>query len=128
MKNPFRFGEIVERENFCNRKEELKAIGAAIKNRYSFWLYSPRRFGKTSLILRAFKEVKGVKTIYFDMYNVQHTDDFARKYAQRLTSDLFNWKEDIRKFTQKLGHYFKNLFPGVSFDTGGNPTFTLEAR
>ena len=128
MKNPFRFGEIVERENFCNRKEELKAIREAIKNRYSFWLFSPRRFGKTSLILKSFKEIKSVKTIYFDLYNVQTLDDFARKYAQALTLNLFNWKEDVKTLTQKLGQYFKNLLPVVSFDAGGNPSFSLEAR
>lgn len=128
MKNPFRYGEVVGGENFCNRKEELKVIREAIKNRYSFWLYSPRRFGKTSLILKAFKENKAVKTIYFDLYNVQTVDDFARKYAHALSLNLFNWKEDVKSLTHKLGQYFQNLFPVVSFDSSGNPTFSLEAR
>jgi len=64
MKNPFRFGRMVRGENFCNRLEELKEIKRAVTNNYSFWIYSPRRFGKTSLIYKAFEELPEIKTVY----------------------------------------------------------------
>ncbi len=51
MENPFKYGEVVSGENFCNREKELKEINRAIANGDSFWMYSPRRFGKSSLIL-----------------------------------------------------------------------------
>lgn len=128
MKNPFKFGEIVTGENFCNREKELKEIRKAIKNGYSFWIYSPRRFGKSSLIFRSFKNLqnKSIKTIYFDMYNIQTIDDFARKYAVVLTEELFDWKMEIKKLSQKIGDYFKNLFPKISLDSSGTPSVSFE--
>jgi len=128
MKNPFRYGEVVGETSFCNRDEELKEIYTAIKNRYSFWLYSPRRYGKTSLILKAFKEVKNVKVVYVDLYNIQSLDDFARNYAEILAAELFNWKEDVKVLSRKFGQYFKNLIPKIAFDSSGNSTFSLEAQ
>ena len=82
MKNPFRFGQLVKGEHFCNRLNELKEIKKALNNGYSFWIYSPRRFGKTSLLLRAFEELSGIKTVYLDLYNVQSLSAFAEKYSQ----------------------------------------------
>ncbi|MBW8050934.1 MAG: ATP-binding protein [Cytophagales bacterium] len=128
MRNPFKYGEIVKGEYFCNRTKELKEIKTAIYNRYSFWLYSPRRYGKTSLILESFNKIKNVKTIYFDLYNIQSLDDFAKKYAQILAESLFNWKDNISTLTKKFGVYFKNLLPKASFDQFGNPSFSLEVQ
>ena len=128
MKNPFRYGEVVELIHFCNRKEELIEIDRAIKNRYSFWLYSPRRFGKTSLILKAFKEISDIKTIYFDMYNIQSLDDFAKKYSQLLALDLFDWKEDLKALSKKFSQYFSALLPKIILDSSGNSSFSLETQ
>ncbi len=130
MNNPFKYGEVVTGENFCNREQELKEIHKAIKNGYSFWMYSPRRFGKTSLILKAFETLKekDIITIYFDFYNVLNFDDFVRKYSQILAKDLFNWKTSIDKLTKTAYKYFKNLYPKISIDTLGTPSLSLEIQ
>ena len=130
MKNPFRYGEIVTGDNFCNRKEELKNIHKAIRNRYSFWMYSPRRFGKSSLIYKAFETLNNKKiiTLYFDLYNVHNLDDFVRKYSQILAKNLFNWKTNIDKLSKIAYKYFKNLYPKISIDAMGTPTLSLEIQ
>ncbi len=130
MKNPFKYGEVVSGENFCNREQELKEIHKAIKNGYSFWMYSPRRFGKTSLILKAFETLKeeNIITIYFDFYNVLNFDDFVRKYSQVLAKALFNWKSNIDKLSEIAYKYFKNLYPKISVDTLGTPSLSLEIQ
>ncbi|MBC8527097.1 MAG: ATP-binding protein [Candidatus Cloacimonetes bacterium] len=129
MRNPFRYGRIVKGENFCNREKELTEIHKAIRNGHSFWIYSPRRYGKTSLILKAFEKInKDIKTIYFDMYNIQMLDDFARKYSQVLAKELFDWKINIKTLSRRIGSYFQNLYPKISFDSFGNPSFSLELR
>jgi len=125
MKNPFRYGQIVDKENFCNREQELKDIKRAIENGYSFWIYSPRRFGKTSLINRAFSETKNIKTLYLDLYNIQSLEDFADKYSKLIIKNLFDWKMDVDALGKKLKHYFKNISPSISFDTSGMPSFSL---
>jgi len=123
--NPFQFGTIVSGENFCNREEELSSLKSYIRDGYSVWLYSPRRYGKSSLIQKAFSEIEGVKTIYFDLYNVKSLDDFSKKYAALIAQNLFSWKQEIKKLTDKFSQYFKNLAPVVSFDQSGAPSFTL---
>ena len=127
MRNPFRYGRIVKGENFCNREKELTEIHKAIRSGHSFWIYSPRRYGKTSLILKAFEKInKDIKTIYFDMYNIQNLDDFAKKYSRLLANELFDWKLEIKALSKKMGSYFKNLYPKISFDSFGSPSFSLE--
>ena len=123
--NPFQFGTVVRGADFCNREEELSVLKSYIKDGYSVWLYSPRRYGKSSLIQKAFSEIEGVKTIYFDLYNVKSLDDFSKKYAALIAKSLFSWKQEIKKLTSKLAQYFKNLSPVISFDQAGTPSFTL---
>jgi len=57
MVNPFQFGKVVRDKQFCNRQKELRNLTATIKSGNSLWLYSPRRFGKTSLIINVFQLV-----------------------------------------------------------------------
>lgn len=130
MKNPFKYGEVVTGENFCNREEELKRIHRAIKSGQSFWMYSPRRFGKTSLVIKAFETLKekDIITLYFDFYNVHNFDDFVRKYSQVLAKGLFNWKTNIDKLSKTAFKYFKNLYPKISIDTLGAPSLSLEIQ
>ena len=123
--NPFQYGVVVDDRAFCNRVEEIAYLKSQIKNGYSTWLYSPRRFGKTSLVDKVFREVKNTKCIYVDLYNIRSKDDFCRKYSKAIASELFNWKDDIKKLTHKLSAAFRNLAPVVSFDEFGHPGFSL---
>ncbi|MCP5052655.1 MAG: ATP-binding protein [bacterium] len=128
MKNPFRFGQLVSGDDFCNRQEELKEIKRAITNNYSFWIYSPRRFGKTSLILRAFEELPQIKTVTIDLYNIETLDAFAQKYSQEVLRELFDWKSGIKNIGKKLSGFFKRVTPKVSFDVQGNPSVSFEPQ
>ncbi len=126
--NPFQFGVVVDDDAFCNRKSEIAFLKNQIKNGYSTWLFSPRRFGKTSLVEKVFRETDSAHCIFMDLYNIKSLDDFGRKYAEILAKVLFNWKDDIKKLTGKLADTFKNLSPGISFDEFGNPGFTLHVN
>jgi AAA+ ATPase superfamily predicted ATPase len=76
MKNPFSFSGIVEDPAFCNRKNELSDLKKFVKNSQNVLFYSHRRFGKTSLINKLFKDQKGVVAIYVDLYGTTGTEDF----------------------------------------------------
>ena len=123
--NPFQYGVVIDDRAFCNRKEEIAYLKNQIKNGYSTWLFSPRRFGKTSLIEKVFRELDDTKSIYLDLYNIKSIDDFGRKYSQVIAKSLFNWKDDIKRLTKKLSETFTRLSPTVSFDEFGNPSFSL---
>lgn len=128
MKNPFRFGQLVTGVHFCNRLTELKEIKKAIINGYSLWVYSPRRFGKTSLILKAFEEITDIKTIYLDLYNVQSLSAFAEKYSQVVFKELLDWKAGIKNIGKKISGLFKGIIPKISFDAQGNPSISFEPQ
>jgi len=123
--NPFQFGVVVDDRAFCNRKEECSFLKMQIKNGYSTWLFSPRRFGKTSLVEKVFREIEDTTCLYVDLYNIRSVDDFCRKYSAVIAEQLFNWKDDMKELTRKLANAFKGLSPTVSFGESGNPTFSL---
>jgi len=127
-KNPFVFGKIVDKENFCNRKQELLDLKQYINNSYSVWLYAPRRYGKSSLVKQAFKQIKDTKTIYFDLYNIESVDDFSRKYSDILAKELFNWKDELRTISKSIKKYFSSLSPKISFNEEGIPELSLEQQ
>lgn len=128
MINPFQFGRVVRNKQFCNRKSELRNLTAAIKSGNSLWLYSPRRFGKTSLVVNAFSEIEDVKTIYFDLFHIRDRKEFAIKYLNVLTQELFTLRHDITFILKKLSGYLKNVTPTVSLDVLGNPSIGIEIK
>ena len=123
--NPFQFGVVVDDRAFCNRTGEISFLKSQIRNGYSTWLFSPRRFGKTSLVEKVFREIEDTTCLYVDLYNIRSVDDFCRKYSKVIAEELFNWKNDIRELTRKLAGTFRGLSPVVSFGEAGSPSFSL---
>lgn len=126
--NPFQFGVVIDDSAFCNRKEEITYLKTQIRNGYSTWLFSPRRFGKTSLVEKVFREQSDTTCIYVDLYNIRSKDDFCRKYSKIIAQQLFNWKDDIKELSKKFSGAFSNLSPRVSFDEFGKPSFSLNVH
>ena len=126
--NPFQYGVVIDDRAFCNRKDEISYLKNQIKNGYSTWLFSPRRFGKTSLVEKVFRELNDTICIYVDLYNIKSKDDFCRKYSKVIAEELFNWKDDIKRLTKNLSNAFNQLSPTVSFDESGIPSFSLNVH
>jgi uncharacterized protein len=78
MKNPFSFTAVVDDPAFCNRETEQAELIRLIMSSQNVLLYSHRRFGKTSLILKVFKQLEGVTPIYIDLYGTTSIHDFIR--------------------------------------------------
>lgn len=128
MKNPFRFGQLVKGENFCNRLTEIEEIKKTIANGYSLWIYSPRRFGKTSLISKVFEQLPDIKTVYIDLYNIESLSAFAERYSQAVLKELLDWRKGIKSIGKKVSGFFKSVVPKISFDTMGNPSISFEPQ
>lgn len=128
MVNPFQFGRVVKQKQFCNRKKELTDLESAIRSGNSLWLYSPRRFGKTSLVMRSFSQIEDVKTIYFDLFSIRDKNDFAQKYLDVLTKELFTLKLGTTSVLKKISSLIQNLTPTVSLDSTGNPTIGVDIK
>ena len=82
--NPFYFRTLNADDPFCNRTKELQELTSYAKGRAHVVLYSPRRFGKTSLVRRVQKDLAdaGAITIYADFFGVTSIEDVASRLAR----------------------------------------------
>ena len=83
MRNPFKFGTIVEDQYFTDRIEENNYIRRFLESENHLVLISPRRFGKSSLINKVLKET-GRKSIFINMQNVISVQNFACRLMSAL--------------------------------------------
>ena len=83
MKNPFKYGTIVEDEFFTDRISELKEIHRLLASENHLILISPRRFGKSSLVAKAIRELKR-PSLSLNLQNVINVEDFASKLLREL--------------------------------------------
>lgn len=52
MKNPFKFGTVVDGAFFTDREKELQTIGQLLESENHLVLISPRRFGKPAWFVK----------------------------------------------------------------------------
>ena len=55
---PFRFGQVVSDKYFVGRAAEIASLTVDLRTATNVVLISPRRFGKTSLVLRVLRELE----------------------------------------------------------------------
>ena len=99
MKNPFKFGTIVEDEFFTDRKEDLQYIRRVMDSENHLALISPRRFGKSSLVLKAAKQLKR-PYIMLNMQGITSTKDLSNKMLEAILKlyPMKNIKVLLRNF------------------------------
>jgi AAA+ ATPase superfamily predicted ATPase len=108
--NPFSFSGVVNDPAFCNRQKEQAELTKLIKSSQNVLLYSHRRFGKTSLILKVFSQLKTATPIYVDLYGTTSIPDFISAFltgisaAEPKTKRLLKLvRETITSFTATVG-------------------------
>ena len=81
--NPFKFGSVVDRPYFTNRRDELEKVQSILNSQNHLIIISPRRYGKTSLIHKALKANKR-PSIIIDMMLITDTQDLAAQLLKRI--------------------------------------------
>jgi AAA+ ATPase superfamily predicted ATPase len=102
MKNPFSFSGIVEDPAFCDREKEQTDLRKFIENSQNVLLYSHRRFGKTSLINRVFKDFNGIVTIYVDLYGTTSIEDFITALLKGISSVESKMEKLIKLIRERI--------------------------
>ena len=109
MQNPFSFSGIVEDPAFCNREQEQTDLTRFIENSQNVLLYSHRRFGKTSLINRVFKDFKGIVTIYIDLYGTTSIEDFITELFKGISSVESKMDKLVKLIKEKINSLTMNF-------------------
>lgn len=120
--NPFKFGTEVSGEDFCDREEEIAELSQDIRNSTNVLLYSPRRFGKTSLIKQVLKNIveEDFLTVYVDLFPAITKEKFIETYAGAVSKLATGSKEKVLSWIRKT---IPKLVPKLTIRTGG---FDLE--
>ena len=125
MKNPFVYGEAVSGENFTDREKEIRELIRDLSSTERIFLISPRRYGKTSLILKALEKLKvmGFYTAYIDLYKVTSLQNFLEIYAREIVRAVESKIEKMFNFLKKT---LPGLRPKISMQPDGTTTIGIE--
>lgn len=126
MKNPFYFGKEVAGEAFTNRISEVKELLSDIEQGLNIIIYSPRGYGKTSLIKKvlAIAKERGVLPFYLDLYPITNLRDFVEIYAQSLA--IAESPSKLKYFIKVLGELVPKLLPKVTLGPKGGPEISFD--
>lgn len=127
--NPFLLTGYVSPEYFCDRKEESRKIVSALHNGRNITLTSPRRMGKTGLIMHVFNRLAedgNVACFYVDLYQTDTLSLLVKKLGETVLGSL-DTSED--RVINKVFSFFRSLRPVVTVDPlTGSPGFTVDVR
>jgi len=108
IKNPFKFGSVVDEPYFTNRTKEIRRVNSVLNSENHLIIISPRRFGKSSLIRKVAGELKR-PVIILDMQLITSSTDLAAQLLKRIYR-VFLF-EKVRQFVQ---HF--RIIPTISIN------------
>lgn len=125
--NPFLYQGYVSPEYFCDRIEETEELIANLNNGRNTTLISPRRIGKTGLILNTFHHIKATNKeavcIYIDIFATKNLHEFVETLGKAVIEDAINRE---KSFTVKILDFLKGLRPTITPDLlTGMPTVSV---
>ena len=88
--NPFTFGDLALDDAFTDREDEVAELASDMRNGQNVLVYAPRRYGKSSLTLRAAQEALRRKALvgYCDLMRTPTKERFAAALAKTVYTDI----------------------------------------
>ncbi len=121
--NPFHYGQIVQKADFCRRPELHKKLSDNIKRGQNVYIQGERRTGKTSLVCETIRKLKKNRMIYVDLLEVKSSDDFLKRMVTAMMG-----MEKRGGFVEKIFQQLSHIRPVASIDPiTGLPTFSLDS-
>jgi AAA+ ATPase superfamily predicted ATPase len=136
--NPFVLGNILPGEPFCNRKKEIEELARYAINCANVVIYSPRRYGKTSLVRQVMHQVtkRGFLAVYVDLFSVISKEDFIQKFLAAVIKSIGK-NISSGSFMDKVKNLFSRITPSIEikpdsisisahYDSGASLTHLIE--
>jgi len=126
MKNPFEYGGVVSGDAFCNRRKEIADLVRVMENREKLFVFSERRFGKTSLVRAALGKLPKKRYIcaYVDLWPTDSEGTFVAAVAKAIAESMGTSVDKVLKTARR---FFSSLAPAVTVDEKGKPVLTFGA-
>lgn len=124
MENPFLFGAAITGKWFTDREEDTKRLEANFRHAIHTIIISPRRWGKTSLVLKTADNIKDtqLKIVKIDVFSCRTPEDFYLTFAVEVIKQTANkWEEWVENVKQ----FLSNLRPKISFGVDPASEFSL---
>ena len=123
-RKPFVFGVATSGENFTDRKKETERLLLNFRHGVNTVLISPRRWGKTSLIQKVYRQAQSdkLKVVYLDIFSCRSDKDFYDAFAsavlKQTSTKVDEWLENIKLFLSRVS-------PKVSFGPDPMTDFSI---
>lgn len=114
--NPFNFDKLAKADAFCGRQEELKKLNEIVLNKNNLVMFGERRYGKSSLIKKAFDEFPDtVLPVYVDIYRAVDQFDVAIAIYNAVIDALpFSLEEKIKAIPKLFSRLNVSITPSRS--------------
>ena len=96
MKNPFKFGTIVDTPYFIDRQEEIERVKSYLASENHLIIISPRRFGKSSLIDKVMREIDR-PFILLDMQLITRAHPYYTQQLAFYVWELVNRHKNLKQ-------------------------------
>ena len=121
---PFKFGCIVDDEHYCVRPQVEKEMKRYISGGQNLVIQGERRRGKSSLVVKCVRSIRGMGLLYVDLLGITSASDFCRRVADGIVV-----LDRSRSFLQKTAALLSSLRPLVVIDRDtGLPAISIDAR
>ena len=121
---PFKFGCIVEKEHFCPRPALESALRRYIAGGQNLVLQGERRRGKSSLVVKVVRDMRGMGLLYVDLLGIGSAADFCRRVMDGIVG-----LDSSRSFLRKTVSLIASLRPLVVLDADtGLPAISIDSR
>lgn len=113
--NPFLITGYYSPDYFCDREKELNLLKKNIGGKNNTTLISPRRLGKSGLILRLFDDLKkegNYSTLFVDIFATRNIEEFIKAISDSILKEFPEHTSVGRKFW----NFIKGIRPIIRFD------------
>lgn len=112
MPNPFASGSPVQGQQFGDREDEVRWLVNRMTGGQNVFISSPRRYGKTSLLLRAIPEARarGARVGHANLFYCSDRKEIAEHITRAVVEGALGWLEGT---VEQVRERFRKL-PGVT--------------
>ncbi len=129
MDSPFQYGTLATDKNFIDRVAERAELKQMLSSGINVSLVSPRRWGKSSLVLMAMNELTAERTdirvCYLDAFNINSEDEFYNAFASAVLSCVSTKMEKILRAAKQ---YLGGIVSSINLSDGLNDLLSVSLK